>query len=974
MVLKRSNGMQAKLLSVVLGLALVHAAFATPVLVAVDLANKQEIQKWLAFEYPTFEFIDGAAIAEIDDAHIPALIEAGFNLAVIDESPWQEKYFLQNTLKTVPQLVGSVIWQKGTISLRTVSEENVMSLYSQQPNLQPLQRSELPARFWQQYMTTIVPLRTLAFDPFIQNLVDAVSTDSITTYIQRLQDFKTRLMLTDSSYAASAWLRQKYTDWGYDTEFDSFYTVTSWPGSGWERNVIATTYGTEHPSTIYIICGHFDAIVWHDTAAARYNAPGADDNATGTVTAMETARIFKNYSWESTVQFIGWAAEELGLIGAYHYANRADSLGIDIGGVLNNDMIGYMDDADYDVIIQRKDSPPLWLSDLYEQAGALYVPSLIIYPVTSGGGSDWYPFALRGYASVGGAENAGTHWNPYYHDTTDLLSTLTPEFYTMATKVSVATMGILGTYPLMVEDVAVHDMGDGSSLTVLWSANTESDVAGYTVYWGRDSEVYTDSHFVAGVSTTTDTITGLMTDSTYYIIVRALDDDDRESYLAREQNGSPRLVPAAPDTVGATPFISGIRIDWQPNTELDLAGYRVYRRLNDETEYDSLNTPLIVDTTFTNMPLSGENKYYYTIRAFDDAGNPSPMSDEAYGRPVTLDQGILVVDETKNWTTGNFPTDSAQDAFYQYIMDIYDYTEYDYGDASQRAVLADLVPYSTVLWHADDFSELFAAASIEDMQAYLDFGGNFWFVGWKPTANIRESQTYPADFSPGDFVYDYFKISHAELSASSDSFQRAVGQLGYDDLDVDSAKVPIASWGKTMRSIEALTSVTPAEDIYMIDMQNNSSPFEGEVCGVRYLGNDYNTAFFGFPLYYMDQDQARAVAQTVMNDFGELSVEERPQQDIMVSGMLLQQNIPNPFVSQTMIRYQIAHTGDVRLKIYNSAGQLVKTLVTAAQNPGSYNVCWFGQDNQGKSVASGIYFMQLTVAGRSIVKKMTLLR
>ncbi|KPK73005.1 hypothetical protein AMJ87_03220 [candidate division WOR_3 bacterium SM23_60] len=967
--------MKRHLLAVVFGFALIHAVFAKPVLVTVELSDPQDIQQWLTFEFPTYDFLEKTAIAEIDDTQMRVLVEAGFAPVIIDESPWQEKYFLLNVPQTpAVQLPGRIIWQKGTVSLRTVLEEDVVMLYSQYPNPQPLRRSELPARFWQQYLITLVPLRTLTFDPFIQNLVDAVSTDSITAYIQRLQDFKTRLMLTDSSYAASAWLKQKYTGWGYDTEFDSFYTVTSWPGSGWERNVIATTYGSEHPSTIYIICGHFDAIVWHDTAAARYNAPGADDNATGTVAAMEAARIFKDYSWESTMQFIGWAAEELGLIGAYHYANRADSLGIDIGGVVNNDMIGYMDDADYDVIVQRRDSQPLWLSDLYEQAGALYVPSLIIYPVTSGGGSDWYPFALRGYASVGGAENAGTHWNPYYHDTLDLLSTLTPEFYTMATQVSVATMGILGTYPAMVMDVAVDDVGDGSSLMVHWTANTESDIVGYTVYWGQDSEVYTDSHFVAGVSITADTISGLMTDSTYYIIVRAHDDDAHESYLAQEQIGSPRLVPAAPNAVTATPIVSGVRIDWQPNTELDLAGYRVYCRINDETEYDSLNTSLLLDTTLTDAPLSGENKYYYTVRAFDEAGNPSPMSDEAYGRPVTLDQGILVVDETKNWTTGSFPADSAQDAFYQYIMDIYDYTEYDYGATSERVVLADMVPYSTVVWHADDFSELFAAACIEDMQAYLDFGGNLWFVGWKPTANLRESQTYPADFSPGDFVYDYFKIAHAELSASSDSFQRAVGQLGYTDLDVDAAKVPIASWGETMRSIEALTSVAPAEDIYTIDMENNSSPFEGEVCAVRYLGNDFNTVFFGFPLYYMDQDQARIVAQKVMSDFGELSVEERPQVGGMISGLLLQQNTPNPFVSQTVIRYQVAHAGDVRLRIYNSAGQLVKTLVSTTQSSGSYTTHWFGQDNQGKRVASGVYFMQLTVADRSIVKKITLLR
>lgn len=967
--------MQVKKLCIVLGFALVHALFAKPVLVTLELADRHEIQQWLTFEHPTYEFIDRTAIAEIDDTDIAALVEAGFNPMVIDESPWQEKYYIGSTPQIeTAQLTGRVLWSNATASLIAIPEHKVVSLYAQLRNVQPFTKHELPARFWDNMMRKVVPLRTLEHDPFIQNLVDQVNTDSITAYIQRLEDFRTRLMLTDSSYAASEWLRQKYLGWGYDTEFDSFYTVTSWPGSGWERNVIGTTYGTEHPSKIFIICGHFDAIVWHDTAAAQFNAPGADDNATGTVAAMEAARIFKDYSWESTMQFIGWAAEELGLIGSYHYADRAESLGIDIGGVVNNDMIGYMDDADYDVIIQRKDSPPLWLSELYEQAGALYVPSLIIYQVTSSGGSDWYPFARRGFAAVGGAENAGTQWNPYYHDTTDLLTTLTPEFYTMATQVSVATMGILGTYPLMVEDVVVQDMGDGTSLGVSWSANTESDVVGYTVYWGLESEVYTDTHFVAGIATTADTIDGLMTDSTYYIVVRALDSGDRESYLAVEQTCAPREIPLAPANVTATPIIAGIRVDWQANEELDLAGYRVYCRMNEETQYDSLNTTLIIDTTYTDTPLSGENKYYYTLRAFDEDGNPSPMSDEAYGRPVTLDQGILIVDETKNWTTGNFPTDSAQDAFYQYIMDIYNYTEYDYGDASQRAVLADMVPYSTVLWHADDFTELLAAASVGDMRQYLDFGGNLWFVGWKPTANIRESQTYPADFVPGDFIHDYFKISRAELTSSTDSFEQAVGQLGYADLDVDPTKVPIASWGGTMRSIEALTSFTPGEDIYTMSMKNSSSPYQGEVCGVRYLGQDYKVAFFGFPLYYMDQDQARTVAQKVMSDFGEVAVYERPSEDVLLTGIQLQQNMPNPFTNETVISYQIAHGGHVNLKIYNSAGQLVKTLVTGRQSPGTYSVSWSGKDNQGKDVSSGVYFVQLSIDAHSTVKKITLLR
>ncbi len=953
---------------------------ARPVLVAVGLTDKKDIEQWVQFDIPTYEFIHNTAIAEIDDSQLSMFYEHGFVYEIIDDQPWRNRYYISRVPpQYVAMLPGRVIWGKNETSIIKVPAENIARLYRLNLRFQPLRRTVLPRRFWNEHLKTIVSMRSLEWDPFVQSIVDEVSTDSLTAYIQRLQDFKTRLALGDSSFAASQWLWDKLTAWGYTPEFDSFYVDTAmaawgyWPDTGYERNVIATINGSSNPLQSIIICGHFDAIVWWDTALARTRAPGADDNASGTVAALEAARIFKDYSWEPTLKFVGWAVEELGLHGSYHYAGWADSIDQDIGGVVNLDMIGYMDDADYDCIIQRRDDVSLWLSDVYQDAGQLYVPSLLIYPVTSGGGSDWYPFAFYGYPSVGGAENAGSHWNPHYHDTSDVLAYMTPELYTMITQVSVATVAILGTYPGIVEDVIAYDMGEGSSLQINWSPSPHSDVVGYSVYWGRTSNVYTDTHFVAGIAQTVDTLTDLMTDSTYYIAVTAVDDDGHESYAAIEITGVPRTVPLAPAFIEATPIIAGIRVDWASNTELDLDGYRVYRRINQDTLFDSLNTLLLKDTTFTNAPLSGDYKYYYAVRTFDTEGNFSPMSEEVYGRPITLDQGILIVDETRSGGGPN-PSDSLQDEFYHYIMDGYNYTDYEYNSVVEKPVFADLVPYSTVLWHGDDYTQLLASDNIEDLGAYLAVGGNLWFVGWKPTANLSGNTTYPADYASGSFIYDDLKISHVALSAPPDSFQAAIGNAGFPDLDVDSAKVLNPAWGGTLRMIEALTIVSPADEIYTIDMVNNSSPFEGEVCGVRYLGSDNNVVFFGFPFYYMEREQARAVAQKVMMDFGELTVAERPTESAQASQLLLQQNIPNPSQGQTSIMYQIPHMGEVSLKVYDIIGQRVKTLVNERQNPGVYHVNWNGEDDRGRQASSGVYFYQLQVNGESRINKMVLLR
>jgi hypothetical protein len=956
---------------------LMRVGSARPVMVAVEL-NQQQIRQWRSFNYPTYDFINETAIAEVDEIDIPTLDEYGFEYELIDPLPWTEVYvilLLPEEVETA--LPGEVLLRKsGFILLKTPENRLIELTHMKNGEFRLLERRVLTERFWEHLLSKTVLNRNMEWDPFIQSIVDQVDTDSLTSYILQLQDFKTRLALTDSSYAASDWLRQKFNSWGYSAEFDSFYLDLSWPGEGYERNVIATIDGLVNPDRIFIICGHFDAIVL-DLTIAPFNAPGADDNGSGTAATLEAARIFSNYPWKSTIKFINWAAEEPGNIcnGSDHYAHIAESLGLDIGGVVNLDMIGYMDDPTLDCNVNQGGAFSRWLSDLFYLAGQMYAPALIIHQEMGPGGSDDYSFYIRGYSTVEGIER-WFYFNPYYHDTTDQLNTLSSALYTSITKTAVATMAILGLYPCVVRDVAVFDIGDGNNLEIRWTANAESDVIGYNIYWGLESEIYTDTHFVNGAGSTADTLSDLMTDSTYYVVVRALDVDDRESPIAIEVTGVPRMVPLEPSGVVATPIDCGIRVDWYPNVELDLAGYRVYRRINDDTSYDSLNVVLLLDTIYVDTPLSGANKYYYALRTFDMDGNASGLSDEAYGRPITLDQGILIVDETRN---SNFPPnppppDSLQDTFYCYILNGYAYTDFEFDSLIHRPIYADIVPYSTVLWHADDYSEPMASASVDDLRNYLDIGGRLWLVGWKLTANLCGSSGYPFDFGSGDFAHDYLKILHVGLSTPVDSFQGAWGLLEYPYVAVDSAKVPLSSWAGTLRYIEGLTSYIPGEDIYTIDMRNDSSAFEGLACGVRYLGSDYKTVFLGFPFYFMDQDEARAVTQQVMDDFGEMYIAEGPRVGIPISAVHLAQNSPNPFIAKTVIDYHVPCEGVVVLKVYNIVGQLVVTLVDGQQEPGSYGIVWDGKDTIGRKVGSGVYFYCLQMGESNIVKKMIVLR
>jgi len=88
----------------------------------------------------------------------------------------------------------------------------------------------------------------------------------------------------------------------------------------------------------------------------------------------------------------------------------------------------------------------------------------------------------------------------------------------------------------------------------------------------------------------------------------------------------------------------------------------------------------------------------------------------------------------------------------------------------------------------------------------------------------------------------------------------------------------------------------------------------------------------------------------------------------------LSQNYPNPSNPETNIAYQLPVTCEVRLAIYNLAGQLVKTLVSGRKEAGYHTAHWDGRDNLGKQVASGIYFYRLQAGKFSQTKKMVLLK
>ncbi|MBD3386905.1 T9SS type A sorting domain-containing protein [candidate division KSB1 bacterium] len=106
--------------------------------------------------------------------------------------------------------------------------------------------------------------------------------------------------------------------------------------------------------------------------------------------------------------------------------------------------------------------------------------------------------------------------------------------------------------------------------------------------------------------------------------------------------------------------------------------------------------------------------------------------------------------------------------------------------------------------------------------------------------------------------------------------------------------------------------------------------------------------------------------------------ENQQQESYIPETFALEQNYPNPFNMSTVINYDVPPLEEksttVRLAIYNTNGQLVKVLEDRQRSAGHYSVQWNGYDEQGRYVASGVYFYKLIAGDVVITKKLAVMK
>ena len=256
----------------------------------------------------------------------------------------------------------------------------------------------------------------------IREMMNQVNMDSLHATVQHLQDYGSRYFISETAFTASNWIAGRMEALGLEVEQQGFY-VNSWIGSGQAApNVIGIQRGTLYPD-VYVVCGsHLDSFTW-DVLYGGNNAPGADDNATGVASVLESARIMTQYEFEYSIIYCAYSAEEAGLYGSDAYATRCAQQGMQILGYFNNDMNGYLNPGDpihIDLIYPNSVAP---IGDYYMNVANVYFPELPVRHVNfNEGDSDHTSFNQNGYMGIYPFEDY-QHYSPYIHTTNDLIGT-----------------------------------------------------------------------------------------------------------------------------------------------------------------------------------------------------------------------------------------------------------------------------------------------------------------------------------------------------------------------------------------------------------------------------------------------------------------------------------------------------------------------------------------------------------------------
>lgn len=388
---------------------------------------------------------------------------------------------------------------------------------------------------------------------------------------------------------------------------------------------------------------------------------------------------------------------------------------------------------------------------------------------------------------------------------------------------------------------------------------------------------------------------------------------------------------------------------------IPLAGYHVYRKLLPDGDFIRITGAPLAGLAYTDASVSNGNYYQYYVVGVDTEGFQSQPSNQMEAWPIDFpfDQGILLVDETRNGNGANIsPTDDEVDAFYAYALGDFSHSQWDI-DTQSALTINHLSHYPLILWHCDDFSDMQLIDYLNLLGSYVLSGGKLIISGWKYPSQFDAA--FLNKFLPG--ITPVLNNSAVLVSAQSNT---------YPDLHSDPTKLA-APWNGMLPMSYVFQNA--ANPLHTAEIAGGGAN-DGEPASIK-LENGGTIVLLGFPLYFMLRDEARAfLGQIIPELYPGVGVVE----DILGEQTLRVNCHPNPFRGGTQIGFFVPRgVPDYDLTVYNLRGQRVRSILQKGGKTGEQTLRWDGCDDSHHPVGSGVYIIELKTSSERKTARLVLL-
>jgi hypothetical protein len=415
-------------------------------------------------------------------------------------------------------------------------------------------------------------------DPEISQMMNEISKDSLQLYINTLVAFGTRSTLSTQSNpdrgigAAKNWVLKKFNEFGKiaSGRLSAYIdTTTIYPnGKRIDRpiilgNVMATLSGTDpNDKRIFIISGHLDNMRTN-VMDSTGDAPGADDDGSGTSAVLECARIMSKHSFPAKIIFFAVSGEEQGLFGSTYMAEKAKKENWPIEAVLNNDIMGSNNSNETDIINNTKvrvfsegiphyetdkeikriialglenDSKSRQLARYVKEIGERYVDHLEVVMIYRTDrflrGGDHLPYLENGFTAVRITEMNENYTRQHQNVRIengikygDLPEHIDYEYLRKNTAMNLANLANLAKAPPVPEEVKIEIVRLSNTTSLSWLPPKTGKVKGYYVLLRETTSPVWEKK----IFTTDSKMTLPYSKDNYFFAVQSVSDTGNES-------------------------------------------------------------------------------------------------------------------------------------------------------------------------------------------------------------------------------------------------------------------------------------------------------------------------------------------------------------------------------------------------------------------------------------------------------------